>query len=200
MLHTLLTNGMVQVQFTSKDREDCLSLAAQTHSRYAPKRGYYRNLLSSHVLGRAGEFAVAHLTSLTNESVERLFLNLENDAQADIALGNLRLDVKTWNDKYWQDWGRCISVKQFPHLRSKATHIVWCTSDASDSNSIWTVTIRGWNTIEDIESLPKKWTGPAGKQVYNFQCSESDIRPIEELISQLSDSRSFDLKGATSDG
>lgn len=112
-------------------------------------------------------------------------MRLDKDALADISFGECRIDVKTWNEKYWNDWGRCISVKQFPHIKAKATHIVWCTSNASEVHSTWSVLVRGWNLVDDIKGFPKKWTGPLGHQVYNFQGRDADIRLLDLLIPEL---------------
>ena len=186
MRYSFLEDGMVSIHFSEEDSRRCIDLASQTHDRYGNKHGYYLNLASSHVLGRAGEFAVAYLLSLIDGTVISLFSNPDEDSRADIIFGNLQIDVKTWNDTYWSEWGRCISIRQYPHLKAKASHIVWCSSDAKESVSSWTVKIRGWNTIDEIASWPKKWTGPSGKQVHNFQCQEKDIRKLDSLIPQIS--------------
>ena len=120
------------------------------------------------------------------------FLDPSKDKQADISWKQLKVEVKTWNYKYWEKWGRCIAVNQYPALKTKASHIVWCTSDGSASNISWRLVVEGWNLIDDIETCPKLWTGPGAYQVYNFQVPKERLRPSIELFdsSFLSDSES----------
>ncbi|CAB4547498.1 unannotated protein [freshwater metagenome] len=177
--------GFLCIYLDKATIEQCIHLAEKTLSRYGSKKGYYRNLQTSHLLGRAGEYAVALLLENLGESIDRLFEDSENDASADIIWREKKLDVKTWNENFWDLWGRCISVNQYPALAKKATHIIWCTSNAKVEMDEWKVVIRGWNNVSDISGFQKLWTGPEGKKVYNFQALESQLLQIQKLVPKL---------------
>lgn len=172
----------IQVLGSNLARDKCESLAEVTLGRYASRAGYYRNLKNSHLVGRSGEIAVANVLKATSHQVENAFADPSKDALADIIWNDLEIDVKTWTETYWPKWGRCVSVKQYETLKSKASHVVWCTTNIVDNKTNWRVNLVGWNFIEEIESFPKRWTGPAGKQVYNFQANEDQLRTLRTFF------------------
>lgn len=172
----------IRVQGNLSSKQVCTSMAEKTLRRYGSKSGYYRNLKNSHLIGRAGEAAVANVLLSSNQPIDVLFTDESKDALADIVWGDIRIDVKTWTENYWPQWGRCISVKQFETLKHKATHIIWCSSNIISDDPSWYVDLLGWNLISDIENFTKRWTGPTGKQIFNFQGEEEQLRPIEELL------------------
>lgn len=174
--------NVIVVSGNALARDKCSSLVEQTLARYGSRKGYYRNTNNSHLVGRSGELAVANVLTSKGESIEIAFSDPNRDAMADIVWRQLQVDVKTWTDSYWEKWGRCIAVKQYEVLKSKATHIVWCTSSILENPNAWRVKLVGWNLVLDISKFPKRWTGPAGKQVYNYQADEVQLRSMQELV------------------
>jgi len=134
------------------------------------------------LVGRSGEIAVANVLKGGTKKFEAAFIDPAKDAKADIIWNGLEIDVKTWTEAYWPKWGRCIAVKQHEALKAKTSHIIWCTTNIVDSEVQWRVNLVGWSLTEDIENFPKRWTGPNGKQVYNFQANEDQLRTMKTFF------------------
>ena len=110
-------------------------------------------------------------------------LQTSRECVADICVpGVFRADVKTWSARFWEDFGRCVAVKQLPKLLRKADVIVWCVCPEELQPGMQ-VSIRGWSTLSDVQAAPQRWTGPArGRRVHNHQVSELTLRDIHTLI------------------
>jgi hypothetical protein len=159
-------------------------LAEATFEQWRRFQGHYNNTVDSHLRGKVGEIAVASLLEAHGCGCERVFEDLSREDECDIVVGGSRwprVDVKTWNARYWAEMGRCVSVSQLPFLRRKADAVVWCISPRSLTEGA-EVEVRGWSTIEDIEHAPRRVTGPAGRrQVDNHQVEEGTLRPFSSL-------------------
>jgi hypothetical protein len=161
-------------------------LAIATLKVFQRTRGHYNNTLNSHLRGKIGELACVQWLSREGISCEAIFEYLDRIAEADLVLGESRFDVKTWDERYWNEMGRCIAVNQLPKLKAKADGVVWCTSPAKLEPGI-TVEILAWSTIDDIETAPKRMTGPAHRrQVYNHQLDPQTLRPLDTLLASAS--------------
>ena len=158
-------------------------LARQTLEMFAGRAGYYDNNLNSHLRGKLGEVAVSAFLRASGVTTVDLWQDLERISEADVMIpGRFRADVKTWDVRYWPDYGRCISVSQFPKLRLKADTIIWCTSESTIRSGM-TVSVEGWNTMPDIDLAPRRHTGPPSRrQVYNHQLEGDSLRPIESIL------------------
>lgn len=173
----------LEISLNESEVADAITLAEATLARYATRYGYYRNTLNSHLLGRLGEVAVDNwLKAFSN--CEALYRDSMDDARCDLLANGKRLEVKTWNPKYWHAWGRCVAVRQFPAIQAKADLIIWCTA-APRTEPPATVTVHGWNYVNDISNINPTWTGPTGREVHNFQVPLDSIRQISDLELQL---------------
>lgn len=171
----------VNLYLSPTHREYAENLAQDTFEKYQNVKGHYRNLLSSHVIGRYGEMGAYQF--LINRRIEcyPYFSNMEYDSLCDINTKLGRCEVKTWNPDYWQDWGRAVSVAQMPYLEKKADFILWCTASENVQNNLISVQIHGWNTIADMKVRPPLWTGPQDKQVENYQIAIEEMRDLDAL-------------------
>lgn len=161
-------------------------LAGQTLSRYQESSGHYRNTPNSHLIGRLGELA-CEKWMVERAPTESIFRELARENECDILFDRIRVEVKTWQDVFWGKWGRCIAVKQMHSIRKKADVVVWCSTDGI-LNGQARVELRGWNPISDLDSVTPVWTGPEGKQVHNYQLSESQLRSVATLLARGSQS------------
>ncbi len=160
-------------------------LSSATHRVFENIEGYYRNTPNSHLRGKIGEMACMLWLKNQKSECHAAFKDIGEMKCADIIIGSepkVRLEVKTWNQKYWNEMGRCIAVGQFKSLQEKADMVIWCiTPDKIEVDM--RVNIVGWNTIEDISKAPQRMTGPPGKQVYNYQVAPEKIRSLGDLVS-----------------
>ena len=163
---------------------ECRHLALSTLELFRGRRGHYNNNFNSHLRGKLGEFGATAVLGRMALPVRPLWSDLENLSDADIEIGDqFRLDVKTWDRRYWPEMGRCIAVNQLPKLRRKASGIVWCVSD-SHLEAGMTIYVVGWNTLDDVVEAPRRLTGPPnGRQVDNYQVDEVHLRNLESIRS-----------------
>ena len=171
--------NIVSFYLSPEHREYAENLAQDTFERWKEAKGHYRNLLSSHVIGRYGEMG-AYLY-FVNRQIDcyPYFSNIEYEGLCDINTKLGRCEVKTWNPDFWNDWGRVVSVAQLPYLEKKADFILWCT--ASEINSMILIQVHGWNLITDMAVRPPIMTGPQDKQVENYQLQLEEVRPLSAL-------------------
>ena len=185
-----MSTAMSPVVITITDAEfnSAQRLAKQTLDVFAGRPGSYNNTANSHLRGKIGEIASARWLSTNGVSVDSLFVDVANLRECDIlatAARSLRLDVKTWNQSYWKEMGRCIATSQLSTLEEKADGVLWCFSDPTLRAGA-RITIVGWNSMSEVRAAPRRWTGPKGKrQVDNYQVPEGDVRSPENLLSAL---------------
>jgi len=170
---------MTSIFLSPDHREYAENLAQDTFEKYQNVKGHYRNLLSSHVIGRYGEMGAYQFFINRRIDAYPYFSNIEYDGLCDINTKVGRCEVKTWNPDFWNDWGRAVSVAQYPYLEKKADFILWCT--AEEVQGLIKVTVHGWNRIEDMKVRPPLMTGPEGKQVENYQLKVEELRSLDSL-------------------
>ena len=168
----------MNISLTETDRLLAEELAQQTHQRYKDTPGFYRNLKSSHMIGRYGEIGAHKYFQHLGFECEPHYLNTDEDGLCDITADSTRWDIKTWNTKYWQVWGRAVSSAQIPRLESKADAILWASVDPLDPAE---VVFYGWNTIDDIKQYEPAWMGPEGNQVHNHQVPVDKVRLLSDI-------------------
>ncbi len=175
----------------------CVEAGRATHDRFKDLPGYYRNLLSSHVIGKFGELAVENWLRVEGAAVNRgplvsHFRDIAELRRCDLEYRfptPLRIEVKTWNANFWEAWGRCVQPRQLPKLRREADVVVWARLTEHATESLVegrspvpiTVQIIGYSTLEDVANAPLRNTGPHYKPIYNHQLDEQSIRPTEEF-------------------
>jgi hypothetical protein len=168
----------MNIELTEEDRLVAEELSEKTYQKYKDYNGHYRNLRSSHSIGRYGEIAAHKYFKQLGMSCTPHYLNEDEDQLCDITADSVRWDIKTWNTKYWQVWGRAVSSKQLPFLAKKADAILWTSVDPLEPLF---VTIYGWNTVDDIGSYEPAWMGPEGNKVHNHQVPVNKIRLVLDI-------------------
>lgn len=177
-------NASNTVMISEDEFTQAKNLAQQTLNIFASKGGYYNNNLNSHLRGKCGEVAVSRLLKSHGVAVEDHWIDLALISAADLTLqSKIRVDVKTWDERYWDEMGRCIAFGQLPTLRKKADVIIWCQSESFVRPGM-KVIVAGWSKTSEIELSPRRMTGPAtGRKVDNYQLDVGSLRPINDLIS-----------------
>lgn len=168
----------MNIELTEDDRLLAEELSEKTYQKYKNYNGHYRNLRSSHSIGRYGEIAAHKYFKQLGMQCNPHYLDETEDQLCDITADDVRWDVKTWNTKYWQVWGRAVSSKQLGFLAKKADAILWTSVDPLEPLF---VTIYGWNQVSDIGSYEPVWMGPEGNKVHNHQVPIGQVRPISGI-------------------
>ena len=94
--------------------EKAEQIAIATLKVFERQRGHYNNTLNSHLRGKIGEFACINWFGAKGAMCEAIFEDLNRMSEADLVVGGLRLDVKTWDERWWPQQGRCIAANQLP--------------------------------------------------------------------------------------
>lgn len=155
-------------------------LAEKTFKRYQNAPGHYRNTANSHLVGHLGEFAAFIWFRDNGFEPEALFSDPSKDRDCDILTNIGRVEVKTWNEIYWENWGRAVTVSQYPSIKRKADFIFWCSVDEIQSETP-KVSFRGWSEVSIFEQVSPMLTGTPGRMINNLQLDISQMRPIEEM-------------------
>jgi hypothetical protein len=172
---------MIAIDLTRAEIDLAYDLAHKSYERFAEHEGHYRNMRRSHLVGKLGEVAVdKYFSSLQpRRIVQPHYRDPDMEASCDLTFGQTRIEVKTWSDEYWAEWGRCVAVAQMDRVQRKADVIVWC----SEQSTIQTVKIliHGWSTPDELARVPAKLTGPAGHRVLNHQLAVDELHNTEYL-------------------
>ncbi len=177
------------------DVEWAIQSANTSIKKWSKQVGYYNNHFDSHFKGKLGELAVEKYLNEKGYDLDSHFRFLERENLSDLVIklkkytNICRIEVKTWNVKYWTELGRCIAVNQYPDLKKKADLILWCTVDVDKmeplikSPSTVPVMIMGWSKVEEIGNAPVKDTGTgAMRKVKNYQLDEADLHSMYEFM------------------
>ncbi len=189
---------MIKIALSPAEIHEALHIAERRYERHRGNRhARYRNLPHTHLHGALGEISFREWLRREKLPYRAPCLD-ENEALSlpdflcghhsdDLSIG---IEVKTWDTRHWQKWGRCISVEQLPSLRKKGVHIiVWATValERGPASRSWQAikehlrachslrtTLWGWHRIEEVETWgPPKPTGPEGNEVLNYQAPDA---------------------------
>ena len=160
---------------------DAEALGEETFEQWKRAPGRYRNTPNSHRKGKLGELAVELWLQGADRLLDSPFRELDREREADVlAVGPLRLEVKTWTAAFWPRDGRCVTPGQMRPMRARADAVVWCSVQEDDGGV--RVTVHGWSTLDDIAATALRETGPGYRKIVNHQVEESELRPLEELL------------------
>lgn len=172
------------IRLVQEDVHLARELADRTYATFAAARGFYRNTPTSHLIGKLGEISAQRWVEAEGFETTPLFADATLQAEADLACNGYRIEVKTWDARWWPDWGRCVATGQGDALERKADAVLWLSIAAALGDSP-VVTVHGWSTIKDVLRAPVRWTGPAGRKVKNHQLDLPDLRSSEALLEKL---------------
>jgi hypothetical protein len=171
-MQELILNSEVKILATQ--------LAEKTYARFANFNGHYRNTASNHLVGHLGEFAAFAWFQDQNMNPIPHFIESAR-GMCDIDTSSGRFEIKTWSERYWDSWGRSISVSQYASIKKKADYIFFCTADEVESDTP-KITFRGWCDVNIVETKEPKITGSLGREVLNYQLEKSDLKDVGDLV------------------
>ncbi len=184
-IRKILMQQRLPIELSKKDIAWARQSARQSHQRWAEKAGHYPNKLGSHLLGKVGELAVGRFLQRHQIDFAPHFQHPEREKLSDLEANGVRIEVKTWRARYWDDLGRCIAVNQREQLEAKADVIVWCVVTVEEK-TIQQIAIAGWSDLADIWGAPVRKTGKGTmRKVENYQLGSDNLRPLGKLIVRL---------------
>jgi len=188
-------NEAVRVLLETADVEWAIRSASVSIEKWSGQAGYYNNRFDSHFKGKLGELAAEKYLLEKGYKLDSHFRFPERENLSDLVIKVkrytkvCRLEVKTWDAKYWPELGRCISVEQYPDLKKKADIILWCVLDLKDVETLLktpeglSVSLAGWSKVEVIVNASIKDTGIGGmRKVKNYQLLETDLRSMSAFV------------------
>ena len=168
-----------QVELSSSQLAEATELGLATHARWSDYKGHYPNKPDVHLRGKIGEVAVEQWAKNQGLAATSWFRDESRERDADLLIGDCRVEVKTWNGTGWKDWGRCVRPEQLSALERKADAILWCYITQSKETTV--VTLAGWSKLADVKATPVTTTGPPGNRLTNHQLGQSELRDLSTL-------------------
>jgi hypothetical protein len=185
----------IKVFLEMPDVKWAIAAATTSIEKWSGQVGYYNNRFDSHFKGKLGELAVEKYLLENGYKLDSHFRFPERENLSDLVIKVkrytevCRLEVKTWDAKYWPELGRCISVEQYPDLKKKADIILWGVTDIKDAEMLiqtpvgLPVLLAGWSTVMEIPNAQIKDTGIGGmRKVKNYQLMEADLHSMSEFM------------------
>ena len=157
-----------------------LILAEKTFERYRNISGHYRNTASNHLVGHLGEFAAFIWLRDNGFEPEAYFSDPSRDRECDITTNIGRVEVKTWSEHHWSEWGRAVSVTQLKSIQKKADFLFFCTVAEVESETPH-VKFPGWCPVSIIDQREPIWTGYTTRRIHNYQIAESELKSVDEM-------------------
>lgn len=186
-----MTQGISQITLSAEHTQWAFDTAKASAKRWSTSEGYYTNQFSSHFKGKLGELAVEQFLFEQGFNIDTHFRFAERENLCDIVVKIkryekvCRLEVKTWDKKFWAELGRCIAVEQTPDLNKKADVVIWCTVaipnlKAPPASAM--VDLAGWSYVSEIVKAPVKFTGGEKmRKIQNHQLMENELHGMHEL-------------------
>jgi hypothetical protein len=184
---------ILHITLDIKDVHWAADSAALSAGRWAQQAGHYTNYLTSHFKGKLGELAVEKFLLEKGYKLDSHFRFADRENLSDIVIkvrgyrDVCRVEVKTWDARYWAELGRCIAVDQYEKIKKKADQIVWCVAEAGDFEALLkspapiSIALMGWSWTADVVNAPVRLTGTDKmRKVENYQLGENDLHPMHE--------------------
>jgi hypothetical protein len=188
-----MTDSIFHVLISIEEITWAADSAARSAERWSQQAGHYTNYLTSHFKGKLGELAVEKFLLGKRFKLDSHFRFTDRENLSDIVIKVrgyrevCRVEVKTWDARYWAELGRCIAVDQYEKIKKKADQIVWCVAEADDFEALLkspapiSIALMGWSWTADVVNAPVRLTGTDEmRKVENYQLNESDLHLMSE--------------------
>lgn len=149
----------------------------------ANKSPYGFNHPHAHFVGMVAEHASYVLFSEIEEIIGRkldidpAFQFDNRDAECDLYVNGLRIEVKGIKYGSWLRFGPCISTRQLKKIEKKADIVLWALYNERRQE----FSFEGFNYVHEIRDLPTMITGAEGRpQIENYPVLNI-IKPLQEL-------------------
>lgn len=172
-----------EIELTAEQAAKARELGEATYERYKTAGGHYRNIKRSHILGKLAEVGVEQWLRAQAFDPDPAYRDLDREADPDLIVGSVGIEVKSWRPATWDEMGRCVTPAQLKTIEKKAAAVVWCVVD--DERDPPLIGLAGWSKPSDVACTEVRPTGPDYRPVLNHQVEIGDIRPLVELVEHL---------------
>lgn len=172
---------MVELGLTPGQAALAHQLAAESHAKWGRTPGHYRNLWSSHLLGKLAEVGVDAWLQQHGLATEPIYRDLSKAAEPDVLVDGRGIEIKCWQPRHWEEMGRCVTPAQLKDIAARSDAIVWCVVCDPDSSAP-IVAIKGWSKPADVRATAIRLTGPDYKQIPNHQVELEHVRDVPSLL------------------
>jgi hypothetical protein len=138
----------------------------------------------SHYVGLVAEHASWVLFNEIEEllgmdlNIDPAFQNEKREAECDLYVNNLRIEVKGIKYGSWLKFGPCISTRQIDNIEKKADVVLWALYNERRQE----FSFEGFNFVSEIRALPTLVTGAEGRpSIENYPVLDI-IKPLQDLI------------------
>jgi hypothetical protein len=124
--NTRMGENILRISLDIKDVHWAADSATLSAERWSQQAGRYTNYLTSHFKGKLGELAVEKFLLEKGYKLDSHFRFADRENLSDIVIKVrgyrevCRVEVKTWDARYWAELGRCIAVDQYEKIKKKA--------------------------------------------------------------------------------
>lgn len=182
-----IENNEMTIRLFKDEADSFMAKAIAKSQRYEKimegrKSPYGQNHAHSHFVGMVSE----HAANILMQGIEELLgvdLNIDpayqdesRDAECDLIVNGLRIEVKGIKYGSWVRFGPCISAAQRKNIERKADVVLWALYNERQQ----TFTFKGFNEVKDIATISTELTGPEGRQIENHPVL-SIIKPLQEM-------------------
>lgn len=188
MTRLVVKNDKMTLALGQSEAKSYMSKAKAKSERYTKispdhKSPYGFNHPHSHFVGMIAEHSawvlfdeIQHILR-RDLKIDPAFQDDTRDAECDLIVNNLRIEVKGIQQRSWNRFGPCISTRQLRNIQRKADVVLWVLYDEHHQ----AVSFEGFNYVKDITSVPTKFTAGKGKEpIENYPVLDI-IKPLQEL-------------------
>ena len=182
-----IVNDKMSIQLSKDEADAYMAKAIAKSQRYETlmqgrKSPYGQNHTHSHYVGMVAEHAslvlMEEIENLVghNLNIDAVFQDDTRDAECDLVVNGLRIEVKCIKYGSWVRYGPCITAAQRKSIENKADVVLWALYNERQQS----FTFEGFNHVADIASIPSVMTGPVDRLVENHPVL-SIIKPLQEM-------------------
>ena len=183
-----IENNKMVIELFKDEADAYMAKAIAKSKRYEQimkgrKSPYGQNHAHSHFVGMVAEHATLVLMEEIEEllgknmNIDAAFQDDSRDAECDLIVSGLRIEVKCIKYGSWVRFGPCISAAQLKNIEKKADVVIWAVYNERKQQ----FTFEGFNEVKDISSIPTIWTGVEGRDKIENHPVLSIIKPLQEM-------------------
>jgi hypothetical protein len=188
MSRLTIKNDKMTVKLFSDEADSFMAKAIAKSEKYeriasAAKSPYGFNHPHAHFVGMVAEHASWILFNEIEEllgkplDVDPAFQFENREAECDLYVNGLRIEVKGIKYGSWLTFGPCVSTRQLKKIEKKADIVLWALYNERRQE----ISFEGYNFVKDIRALETVITGAVGRpQIENYPVLNI-IKPLQEL-------------------